>query len=126
MPVPHTTSEIQKAVDAGGTIIFPPGTYEITQTIVLRKSNTVIQGSGPGTIFVFKPGLPQVQCANDRAFTTSQLFADVITGKLSPRVASTLTPLLNLLLRAIETVDLERRIANVEKVLASADELRRV
>lgn len=67
----QTTSEIQQAVDAGGTIVFPAGTYELTQTIVFRKSNTVIQGAGPSTIFVFKPSLPQVQCVNDRAFTTS-------------------------------------------------------
>ncbi len=70
-PVPHTTSEIQAAVDHGGTVIFPPGTYDFTKTIVVRKSNTIIQGSGPGTIFVFKPRLPQQQCVNDRAFTTS-------------------------------------------------------
>ena len=69
--VPHTTSEIQRAVDAGGTIVFPAGTYELTQTIVFKKSNTVIQGAGPSTVFVFKPSLPQVQCVNDRAFTTS-------------------------------------------------------
>jgi hypothetical protein len=68
---PLTTSEIQRAVDAGGTIVFPAGTYELSQTIVFTKSNTVIQGAGPSTVFVFKPSLPQVQCVNDRAFTTS-------------------------------------------------------
>ena len=68
---PHTTSEIQKAMDEGGTVFFPPGTYDLTQTIVLRKSNTIVLGSGPGTVFVFKPSLPQIQCVNDRAFTTA-------------------------------------------------------
>jgi hypothetical protein len=37
---------------------------------VVRKSNTVIQGAGPETVFLFKPAFPQVHCVNDRAFTT--------------------------------------------------------
>lgn len=70
LAAPQTTADIQKAVDAGGIVKFAPGIYELTQTIVLRKSNTIIQGSGPGTVFVFKPTRPQVHCVNDRAFTT--------------------------------------------------------
>jgi hypothetical protein len=64
------TIDVQKAVDAGGTVTFPAGTYVFTQTVVVNKSNTVIQGVGPETVFVFQPSLPQVHCANDRAFTT--------------------------------------------------------
>ncbi len=64
------TVDVQKAVDAGGTVTFPAGTYLLTQTVLVRKSNTVIQGVGPETVFIFEPALPQVHCANDRAFTT--------------------------------------------------------
>ena len=67
---PLSTADIQQAIDAGGIIKFGPGVYELNQTIVVRKSNTIIQGSGPGTVFIFKPTLPQVHCVNDRAFTT--------------------------------------------------------
>jgi len=64
------TAEIQEAVDQGGTVTFPAGTYFFTRTIVPRKSNTVIQGVGPQTVFVFTPSLPLINCVNDRAFTT--------------------------------------------------------
>jgi hypothetical protein len=69
-PVQDDTAQVQKAVDAGGVVNFTAGKYVITQTIVISKSNTVIQGVGPETIFEFRPALPQVHCANDRAFTT--------------------------------------------------------
>jgi hypothetical protein len=64
------TAAVQAAVDAGGVVTFPAGQYLLTKTIVVRKSNTVIQGVGPATIFTFKPALPQITCVNDRAFTT--------------------------------------------------------
>lgn len=50
-----------------------------------------------------------------------QLIADVYAGKLHPRIAAGLAPLLNLQLRAIETTNLERmaeRITEMEKRLA--------
>ena len=50
-----STADIQAKVDAGGTITFPPGTYLLTRTIVVRKSNTIIQGTGPETVFLFRP-----------------------------------------------------------------------
>ena len=40
------------------------------------------------------------------------------TGKLHPRVAAGLAPLLNLQLRALEATDLERRLDKVERLLA--------
>jgi hypothetical protein len=70
------TADVQRAVDAGGSVTFPAGTYILKQTIIVRKSNTIIQGIGPETVFVFEPTLPQVHCVNDRAFTTP---CDVIT-----------------------------------------------
>jgi len=53
--------------------------------------------------------------------TASQLIADVYAGRLQPRVAAGLAPLMNLLLRAIETSNFEERIAILEKRLAGAD-----
>lgn len=50
----------------------------------------------------------------------ARLIADVYSGNLQPRVAAGLAPLLNLQLRAIETTDLERRLAHLEKLLAEA------
>ncbi|MGB7074642.1 MAG: hypothetical protein WBD68_18775 [Candidatus Sulfotelmatobacter sp.] len=53
--------------------------------------------------------------------TVAQLIADVYTGRLHPRIASGLAPLLNLQLRAIETTDLERRVSKMEKLLAKTE-----
>jgi len=65
------TAEIQEKIDQGGVVTFAPGTYVLTKTIVVRKSNTTIQGAGPETMFVFEPDPgQQVHCVNDRAFTT--------------------------------------------------------
>ena len=50
----------------------------------------------------------------------AKLIADVYAGKLHPRVAAGLAPLLNLQLRTIEATDLERRLEKVEKLLARA------
>jgi general stress protein YciG len=50
--------------------------------------------------------------------TVARLIADVYAGKVNPRIASGLAPLLNLQLRAIETTDMERRLADLEKKLA--------
>jgi len=44
------------------------------------------------------------------------IIADLFAGKIHPRIAAVLTPLLNLQLRAIETTDLARRIAEVKKL----------
>jgi hypothetical protein len=47
-----------------------------------------------------------------------RLIADVYAGKLHPRVAASLAPLMNLQLRAIEMTDLDQRLAKLEKQLA--------
>lgn len=51
----------------------------------------------------------------------ARLIADVYSGKLHPKIASGLAPLLNLQLRAIETVDLEQRVVKLERLLAEVD-----
>jgi len=44
----------------------------------------------------------------------ARLIADIYSGKLQPRLAAGLAPLLNLQLRAIEIADLEVRLARLE------------
>jgi hypothetical protein len=53
--------------------------------------------------------------------TVAKLITDVHAGKLHPKVAATLAPLLNLQLRAIETTKLERRVAAIEKWLLESE-----
>jgi uncharacterized small protein (DUF1192 family) len=64
------------------------------------------------------PKLDKVIAVQD---AVEKLISDVNTGKLHPRVAAGLAPLLNLQLRALEATELERRIANVQKLLARAE-----
>jgi hypothetical protein len=44
----------------------------------------------------------------------SRLIEDVYAGKLNPKIASGLAPLLNLQLRAIESSDLEHRLTKLQ------------
>jgi hypothetical protein len=64
------TQEVQRAVDAGGVVTLQRRNYLLTRTIVISRSNTIIQGAGPQTVLEFRPSLPQIHCVNDRAFTT--------------------------------------------------------
>ncbi len=45
----------------------------------------------------------------------SRLIEDVYSGKVSPRIAGSVAPLLNLQMRAIQATDLEMRIARLEQ-----------
>lgn len=51
----------------------------------------------------------------------ARLVVDVYSGKLHPRIAAGLAPLLNLQLRALETTDLERRVGKLEKLLDAVE-----
>ena len=62
--------------------------------------------------------LPDLNTALAVRETVARLIADVYAGKMNPRTAAGLAPLLNLQLRAIETTDLARRVAEVEKQLS--------
>ena len=64
------------------------------------------------------PKLDKVSAVRD---AVEKLINEVYAGKLHPRVVAGLAPLLNLQLRALEATDLERRIAEVEKLLARAE-----
>jgi hypothetical protein len=65
--------------------------------------------------------LPTVDNAIALRDTAGRLIADVIAGKVHPRVAAGLAPLMNLLLHAIKTADLEQRLAKLEKRLVGAE-----
>ena len=64
------------------------------------------------------PKLDKVSALRD---VVEKLIAEVYAGKLPPRVAAGLAPLLNLQLRVVDATDLERRLAKVEKLLARAE-----
>ena len=51
--------------------------------------------------------------------TVARLIADVYSGKLHPRTAAGLAPLMNLQLRAIEITSLEQRLSRMEKLMES-------
>jgi len=65
------TAAVQRAVDHGGVVRFDARTYYLSRTIVIRHSNTVIQGAGPQTIFRYQASVIRQHCANDRVFTTT-------------------------------------------------------
>src|ERR1700730_7286242 len=60
----------QNAVTLGGVIKFEARTYRLSRTIVIRKSGTVIQGTGAGTVFRYRSSAIREHCANERVFTT--------------------------------------------------------
>ena len=59
--------------------------------------------------------LPDLSTALAVRQTVERLIKDVYSGKMNPRTAASLTPLLNLQLRAIEISDLVRRVAAIEE-----------
>lgn len=59
--------------------------------------------------------LPKLETAVAVRDTVARLIEDVYSGKLHPRIAAGLAPLLTLQLRAIQTTDLGRRLAKLEK-----------
>ena len=65
--------------------------------------------------------LPKLETTLAVRDTFAQLITDRYAGKLHPRIASGLAPLLNLL-RAIETSDLEHRLRKVEEFLQERTE----
>jgi hypothetical protein len=59
--------------------------------------------------------LPKIETAREVQQTVARLIADVYAGKLHPRIAAGLAPLLSLQLRAIQTTNIEERIAKLER-----------
>jgi hypothetical protein len=52
----------------------------------------------------------------------ARLVADVYAGRIHPRIAAGLAPLMSLQLRAIEATNFERRVAELEKRVAEAED----
>jgi hypothetical protein len=77
-----------------------------------KKSNPAAESTEP---------LPTVDNAIAVRDLVAQLIADVHSGKIHPKVAAGLAPLMNLQLRAIETSNLELQLAEVEKRLAKLE-----
>ena len=59
--------------------------------------------------------LPALDSATAVRDTVARLIADVYLGKLHPRTAAGLAPLLHLQLRAIEITSLEERVSQMEE-----------
>ena len=98
------------AATAGGLCYFhanPKKASELGRKGGMGKRLFAAENSDP---------LPKLETATAVRDVVSQLIADVHTGKMSSRVAANLAPLLQL--RAIETTDLEQRLAKMERSLA--------
>ena len=61
--------------------------------------------------------LPNLDNAMAMRDTVARLIADVYAGKLHPRIAAGLAPLMQLQLRVIEKTDFEKRLSEVERQL---------
>jgi hypothetical protein len=109
----------QAAATAGGLCFFhanPDKASELGR--IGGRSNRHAAGENGGPL----PTLDNAIAVRD---TVARLIADVYAGKINPRIAAGLAPLLNLQMRAIETIettDLKRRIVELEKFLAEAED----
>jgi len=102
----------QAAATAGGLCFFhgnPDKASELGR--IGGRSNRHAAGENADPL----PTLDNVIAVRE---TVARLIADVYAGRIHPRIAATLGPLLNLQMRAIETADLERRVAKLEKLSA--------
>lgn len=105
----------QAAATAGGLCFFHGNPHKASEPgrIGGRKNrSTAIEASDP---------LPRVESAIALKDALAQLIADLCAGKLQPKIAGALAPLLSLQFRAIETTairDLEQRIGELEKLVA--------
>jgi hypothetical protein len=110
-----TGKPCRAAATAGGLYYFhanPKKASELGRIGGRRKRFSVAENADP---------LPKLESAMAVRDAVAQLVADVYAGKMNPRVASGLAPLLSLQLRVIETTDLEQRLVKVEKQLATPD-----
>jgi hypothetical protein len=49
---PAIQAAINSVPATGGTVVFPPGFYEVSRSIVLNKSNTTLIGAGPASSMI--------------------------------------------------------------------------
>jgi hypothetical protein len=81
-----------------------------------------IGGRKSGKIPVGTEPLPNLDSAMAVRDTVTRLITDVYAGKLHPRIATGLAPLMHLQLRVLEKTDLEQRLAKIEKQLKAMTE----
>lgn len=81
------TVAVQQAVDRGGVVRFDSHTYNLSRTIVIRHSGTVIQGVGPQTLFKYNASATLSHCANDRVFTTPCEINDTAPRRIARAIA---------------------------------------
>lgn len=106
----------QAAATAGGLCFFhanPDKASELGR--IGGRSNRHVSGEAADPL----PTLDNALAVRD---TVARLIADVYAGRIHPKIAAGLVPLLNLQMRAIETSDLERRLAKLEKLSAEAED----
>jgi hypothetical protein len=118
---PHCKSLTKKgmpcgaAATEGGLCFFhanPNKASELGQIGGRSKRYSISENADP---------LPTLDSAVAVRDTVARLITDVYAGKLHPRIAAGLAPLMNLQLRAIETADLEQRMVRIENLLAKAE-----
>jgi len=100
------------AATAGGLCYFhanPNKAAELGRIGGRSKRPTVPENAEP---------LPTLNSAVAVRDTVDRLIADVYAGKLHPRIAGGLAPLLQLQLRALDATDVEQRIAKLERLAA--------
>jgi hypothetical protein len=99
------------AATAGGLCYFhanPNKASELGRIGGRSKSTPAVASAEP---------LPTVDNAIAVRDLVARLIADVHAGKVNPKIAAGLAPLMNLQLRAIETSNLEIRVEKLEKLL---------
>lgn len=79
-----------------------------------------IGGKKNGLVRVGLDPLPNLDSAIAIRDTVARLISDVYLGKLHPRIAAGLAPLMHLQMRAVEKTGLERRLAKLERQLRVA------
>jgi hypothetical protein len=93
----------------------------VSAEIRIRSSSAArakLQDRSPSVSAETCDPLPTLDSALAVRETVARLISDVYAGRMNPRIASGLAPLMNLQLRAIETTSLEQRLTKVEKLLA--------
>lgn len=68
--------------------------------------------------------LPNLDSAAAVRDTVNRLITDVYAGKLHPRIATGLAPLMQLQLRVLEKMDLEQRLTKIERQVKAMSENR--
>jgi len=79
-----------------------------------------IGGKKNGLVRVGLDPLPNLDSAIAIRDTVARLISDVYEGKLHPRIAAGLAPLMHLHLRAVEKTELEKRLTKLERLVLDA------